>query len=162
MNRRHHLPELRQDRQIDRVVDRQLAIEQLRIADHLLHRELPTQAFAASLAAASGLSRIRTFSIAFENRSCDERRYFREMAACLGTEHYEMELSADRALVVLLDEAATGDRPVVGSFHLEHQAEQVRAPAAEALLVVDEGHRPAPYFRRKALIRTSYCWASRA
>ena len=57
-------------------------------------------------AAASGLSRIRTFSIAFENRGCDERRYFREMAACFGTEHYEMELSADRALVDAVEDFA--------------------------------------------------------
>ena len=57
-------------------------------------------------AAASGFPRLRTFSIAFENRSCDERRYFREMAACFGTEHYELELGADRALVDAVEDFA--------------------------------------------------------
>ena len=58
-------------------------------------------------------------------------------------------------LVVLLDEAPAAD--LIGAEPLELclQAKQVQPPAAETELVVD-------YFRRNALIRTSYCWASRA
>ena len=57
-------------------------------------------------AAASGLTPLKTFSIAFENRTCDERRYFREMAACYGTEHHELELQADQALVDAVEDFA--------------------------------------------------------
>ncbi len=61
-----------------------------------------------------------------------------------------------QTLVVLLDEAAPGDRAQPRPLELCLQAEQIQPPAAEAQLVV------LGYFRRNALIRTSYCCASRA
>jgi hypothetical protein len=60
-----------------------------------------------------------------------------------------------RPLVVLLDEAPAADLIGAEPLELGLQAKQVQPPAAETELVVD-------YFRRNALIRTSYCWASRA
>src|SRR5205807_7818475 len=62
-------------------------------------------------------------------------------------------------LVVLLEEAPSRDPALARGLQVGQQAEQVRPPAAEAELVVAEGQRP--YFKRNALIRTSYCWASR-
>jgi asparagine synthase (glutamine-hydrolysing) len=47
---------------------------------------------------------IKTFSIAFESRSCDERKYFRQMAAIYGTEHHELELCASDALAPAIDD----------------------------------------------------------
>jgi asparagine synthase (glutamine-hydrolysing) len=38
-------------------------------------------------------ARIKTFSISFQGRSFDESRYFRQMASCYGTEHYELDLN---------------------------------------------------------------------
>jgi asparagine synthase (glutamine-hydrolysing) len=46
-------------------------------------------------ASEAGTCRPKTFSIAFESSSCDERRYFREMAKRYGTDHCEYELGAD-------------------------------------------------------------------
>jgi hypothetical protein len=63
------------------------------------------------------------------------------------------------ALVVLLDEAAAADPPRADALDLHKQAEKVGSPTAKAELVVDEPLRG--HFRRKALIRMSYCWASR-
>ena len=39
--------------------------------------------------------RLKTFSISFDNPCCDERRYFRDVAAFYGTEHYEFNLSSE-------------------------------------------------------------------
>ena len=38
---------------------------------------------------------VKTFSIAFQERSCDEREYFREIARIYGTDHHEFELRAE-------------------------------------------------------------------
>ena len=57
-------------------------------------------------AAELGYAPLRTFSVAFENRSCDERRYFREMATRLGTEHHELELRPDEDLLNAVEDYA--------------------------------------------------------
>jgi hypothetical protein len=72
-------------------------------------------------------------------------------------DHSLMGVAVIGALMVLLDEAPPADDARSGLLGVEQQAEEVRPPAPEAELVVDEH-----YFKRKALIRTSYCWASRA
>ena len=66
-------------------------------------------------------------------------------------------------LMVLLDEAAPGDRAGRRPRSTSSSSpNRFVPPAPEAQLVVDERHARAPaYFRRNALIRTSYCWASR-
>jgi asparagine synthase (glutamine-hydrolysing) len=43
-------------------------------------------------AAELGARPLKTFSIAFESKSCDERPWFRQIAALYGTEHHEFEL----------------------------------------------------------------------
>ena len=42
-----------------------------------------------------GARPLKTFSIAFEAKSCDESRWFRDIAKRYGTEHYEFELNRD-------------------------------------------------------------------
>jgi hypothetical protein len=66
-------------------------------------------------------------------------------------------------LAVLLDEAATGDRARGDFLDLQQQPEEIGPTTPEALLVVNQRHAPARpgYFSRNALMRTSYCWASR-
>jgi asparagine synthase (glutamine-hydrolysing) len=44
-------------------------------------------------AAAAASSRLKTFSVSFSGRSCDESRYFREVAARYGTDHHEFDLN---------------------------------------------------------------------
>jgi asparagine synthase (glutamine-hydrolysing) len=46
-------------------------------------------------AARASSRRLKTFSISFDTPCCDERRYFREVAAAYGTEHHEFNLSSD-------------------------------------------------------------------
>lgn len=46
-------------------------------------------------AAEESPSRLKTFSVSFSGRSCDESRYFREVAACYGTEHHEFDLNEE-------------------------------------------------------------------
>ena len=54
----------------------------------------------------------KTFSIAFESSSCDERRYFREMANRYGTDHCEYELRADSDLPAAIEGMAfSSDEP---------------------------------------------------
>ena len=63
--------------------------------------------------------------------------------------------------MILLENAAPGHDLERRLLYLQQQSEQVHPPAPEAVLVVDERHGDAVYFSRNALIRTSYCWASR-
>jgi len=66
------------------------------------------------------------------------------------------------SLMVLLDEAAAGDRARSDFLDLQQQSEKIGTTAPEAQFVVQQRHaRPESYFRRNALMRTSYCWASR-
>jgi len=46
-------------------------------------------------AAEQSATPIKTFSIAFEEASCDERKYFRQIADMYGTEHHEFELRSE-------------------------------------------------------------------
>ena len=57
-------------------------------------------------AAEAGGPRLKTFSIAFTSRSCDEREYFREIASIYGTEHQEFELGQDTDLTEVIEEFA--------------------------------------------------------
>ena len=52
----------------------------------------------------AGLRRPKTFSIAFEARCCDERRYFREIAARYGAEHHEFEMRPGAELLEAIEE----------------------------------------------------------
>lgn len=55
---------------------------------------------------------VKTFSIAFQERSCDEREYFRHMAEVYGTEHHEFELRAEDELEsTIQDFAYYSDEP---------------------------------------------------
>jgi len=67
------------------------------------------------------------------------------------------------SLMVLLDEATAGDRARGDFLDLQQQSEKIGTTAPEAQVVVPQRYLPRPpgYFRRNALIRTSYCWASR-
>jgi len=57
-------------------------------------------------------TRARTFSIAFESKSCDERKYFRQLAAIYGTDHYEFELQpGDNLTGAIADMAYYSDEP---------------------------------------------------
>jgi asparagine synthase (glutamine-hydrolysing) len=47
---------------------------------------------------------IKTFSIAFESRCCDERKYFREVSQYYGTEHQELELRPTQDVIAAITE----------------------------------------------------------
>jgi asparagine synthase (glutamine-hydrolysing) len=49
---------------------------------------------------------VRTFSIAFESKSCDERKYFRQLAGIYGTEHHEFELRPGENVTAAIEEMA--------------------------------------------------------
>jgi asparagine synthase (glutamine-hydrolysing) len=55
-------------------------------------------------ASEAGMTRTKTFSIAFQSKSCDERRYFREMASRYGTDHSEYELDAGPEMLEAVEE----------------------------------------------------------
>ena len=57
-------------------------------------------------AAESSSQRLKTFSISFESKCCDETEYFREIAAIYGTEHYEFNLSSEIDLRDIIEEFA--------------------------------------------------------
>ena len=63
-------------------------------------------------AAEAGGAPLKTFSIAFESASCDEREYFREVASVYGTRHEEFELGPDADLPQAIEEFASySDEP---------------------------------------------------
>ena len=47
---------------------------------------------------------LKTFSIAFESKSCDESPWFRDVARRYGTEHHEFELNRDSAITDAIEE----------------------------------------------------------
>lgn len=49
---------------------------------------------------------IKTFSIAFESKSCDERQYFREISDYYGTEHHEFEMRPGVHLASAIEDLA--------------------------------------------------------
>jgi asparagine synthase (glutamine-hydrolysing) len=63
-------------------------------------------------AAEVGTKPVKTFSIAFESKSCDEREYFREIARIYGTEHHELELHPGPDVVSAIEDFASySDEP---------------------------------------------------
>jgi len=57
-------------------------------------------------AAAATPGRLKTFSVSFAGRSFDESRYFRQVAALYGTEHYEADLNPSLPLADAIEELA--------------------------------------------------------
>jgi len=57
-------------------------------------------------AAELGAGPIKTFSMVFESKSCDESPYFREIARIYGTEHHEFELNRDSEIVSAIEDFA--------------------------------------------------------
>lgn len=57
-------------------------------------------------AAELGARPIKTFSMVFESKSCDESPYFREIARIYGTEHHEFELNRDSEIVSAIEDFA--------------------------------------------------------
>jgi len=57
-------------------------------------------------AAELGAQPIKTFSMVFESKSCDESPYFREIARIYGTEHHEFELHRDSEIVSAIEDFA--------------------------------------------------------
>ncbi len=49
---------------------------------------------------------VKTFSISFESKSCDESRYFRQVTAAYGTEHHEFELRPGPHLASAIEDFA--------------------------------------------------------
>jgi asparagine synthase (glutamine-hydrolysing) len=47
---------------------------------------------------------LQTFSVGFDSPSCDESRYFREMAARYGTDHHEVEIRPDDELIHAIED----------------------------------------------------------
>jgi asparagine synthase (glutamine-hydrolysing) len=54
-------------------------------------------------AVAASSSRLKTFSISFAGRSCDESAHIRRIAAQYGTDHEELDLNADSGLADAID-----------------------------------------------------------
>ncbi|MGH9822028.1 MAG: asparagine synthase (glutamine-hydrolyzing) [Blastocatellia bacterium] len=57
-------------------------------------------------ASQSSSQRLKTFSVSFDEASCDERSYFRELASIYGTEHHEYHLTADSSIASAIEEFA--------------------------------------------------------
>jgi asparagine synthase (glutamine-hydrolysing) len=55
-------------------------------------------------AASETSSKLKTLSVSFHRQDCDESRYFREMAAHYGTEHYEFDLNPEVDLRGVIEE----------------------------------------------------------
>jgi asparagine synthase (glutamine-hydrolysing) len=68
----------------------------------------PSQALATQFST----ERVKTFSIGFEEDSFDESKYARQVAAHLGTEHYEDKLSVERAADLISEIGLWLDEPM--------------------------------------------------
>ena len=66
----------------------------------------------AALAQKSSSTKIKTFSIGFEEDSFDESKYAREVATHLGTEHYEDKLSVEKAAGLITEIGKWLDEPL--------------------------------------------------
>jgi len=55
-------------------------------------------------AAQESPSKLKTFSVSFHHQDCDESRYFRQIAARYGTEHYEFDLNPEVDLRSVIEE----------------------------------------------------------
>jgi asparagine synthase (glutamine-hydrolysing) len=114
----------------------------------------------AALACEAAAGRVKTFSIAFEEPSFDESRYAREVAAHLGTEHYEQRFTEREMLQVvpeiprLLDEPL-GDGSLIPTYLLsrftrEHVTVALGGDGGDELFAgypTYLAHRVASYYR---------------
>ena len=66
----------------------------------------------AALAQRASSNKIKTFSIGFEEDSFDESKFAREVAAHLGTEHYENKLSVEKASGLITEIGKWLDEPL--------------------------------------------------
>ena len=66
----------------------------------------------AALATQFSTERVKTFSIGFEEDSFDESKFARQVAAHLGTEHYEDKLSVERAADLISEIGMWLDEPM--------------------------------------------------
>ena len=66
----------------------------------------------AAFAARHSVEKIKTFSIGFDEDSFDESKYARQVAAHLGTEHYEEKLSVERAADLISEIGTWLDEPL--------------------------------------------------
>jgi asparagine synthase (glutamine-hydrolysing) len=66
----------------------------------------------AAFATQFSTERVKTFSIGFEEDSFDESKYARQVAAHLGTEHYEDKLSVERAADLISEIGTWLDEPM--------------------------------------------------
>ncbi len=66
----------------------------------------------AAFATQFSTERVKTFSIGFEEDSFDESKYARQVAAHLGTEHYEEKLSVERAAGLISEIGTWLDEPM--------------------------------------------------
>jgi asparagine synthase (glutamine-hydrolysing) len=57
-------------------------------------------------ASEASASRLKTFSISFNGRKCDESPYFRQVAQIYGTDHHEFDLNPDVELADAIEEFA--------------------------------------------------------
>jgi asparagine synthase (glutamine-hydrolysing) len=57
-------------------------------------------------AAAESGKRLKTFSVSFAGRSCDESQYFREVSRVYGTDHHEFDLNPDVELQSAVEDFA--------------------------------------------------------
>ena len=57
-------------------------------------------------AASVSSGQLKTFSVGFPGRSCDETKYFREVAERYGTDHHEFEMRPDRELLTAIEDLA--------------------------------------------------------
>ena len=62
--------------------------------------------YASLVNAGAHHGRLKTFSVSFSGRCCDESRYFREVAAAYGTEHHEFDLSPNVELQDAIEDFA--------------------------------------------------------
>ena len=66
----------------------------------------------AAFAAQFSTEKVKTFSIGFEEDSFDESKYARQVAAHLGTEHYEDKLSVEKAADLISEIGTWLDEPL--------------------------------------------------
>jgi asparagine synthase (glutamine-hydrolysing) len=114
----------------------------------------------AALACEAAQGRVKTFSIAFEEKSFDESSYARLVAAHLGTEHYEQRFTEREMLAIvpeipsLLDEPL-GDGSLIPTFLLsrftrEHVTVALGGDGGDELLAgypTYVAHRMAGYYQ---------------
>ena len=115
----------------------------------------------AAMACEAAAGRVKTFSIAFDEPSFDESSYAREVAAYLGTEHYEQRFTEREMLDIvpnipqLLDEPL-GDASLIPTYLLsrftrQHVTVALGGDGGDELFAgypTYVAHRMASYYRR--------------